>query len=189
MESSPLRPLLPIAARDLAREARRDALAALHARAAQRVFGYVWRRTGDRHLAEDLASDVFVRAFERLPDLTPCPASEAWLLRVASNLVNQWARRKRLVGWLTLGAGDTEPAGESMPSPASADPDPDVERLRGALLRLPTRFQAVLALRYVEGLEPEEVARVLALPLGTVHSRLARGRERLRRTLGGGHSS
>jgi RNA polymerase sigma-70 factor (ECF subfamily) len=97
--------------------------------------------------------------------------------------VNHWVRRRRLLGWLSLdGPEQPEP-------PARCDDDErdrldgDLESLRAALLRLPTRFQTVLALRYVEGLEVDEVARVLALPLGTVHSRLSRGRERLRREL------
>jgi DNA-directed RNA polymerase specialized sigma24 family protein len=94
MQPSPLRTILDLAAPAAAapgerfgeaevRVDRRDALAQLHLRCARSVFGYVWRRTGDRHVAEDLCSEAFVRAFERLPDLAPTAAPRAWLLRVA----------------------------------------------------------------------------------------------------------
>lgn len=159
--------------------ARREQLARLHHSEARAVFGYIWRRTGDTHLAEDLTSEVFVRAFERLEDLTPTPRARGWLLRVASNLVNRWARRRAVLEWVSL--GDREhPAPEC---DAADEHGADAAHLRAALLRLPARFQCVLALHYVEGLEPALVAEVLELPLGTVHSRLSRGRERLRREL------
>lgn len=158
---------------------RREALALLHTHEARAVVGYLWRRTGDSHAAEDLAADVFVRAFERLEDLRPGARSRAWLLRVATNLANRWARRRLVLGWISLASSDASALEGREPTSESVE----VEALRAALLRLPPRFQAVLALHYIEELPVEQVARILELPVGTVHSRLSRGRARLRRQL------
>lgn len=168
------------AERDLVARARRDpaAFAELYRCHHQAMAGYIHRRVGDPHATEDLLSDVFVSALQYLPRYRHrgLPV-RAWLYRIATNRINRWVRRERKRTLLHLRAMDTGSAGES-----DRD-DSELERARSALLSLPPKYQAVLALHYLEGLPVGEVALALGCRVGTVKSRLARARDSLRRRL------
>jgi RNA polymerase sigma-70 factor (ECF subfamily) len=94
----------------------------------------------------------------------------AWLYRIATNQVNRWAARKRRWNWLPLG---DHPATERQSTTDEAT------QIRRALLKLPVHYQSALALHYLEEMSLESVAQVLGCALGTVKSRLARGRAML----------
>lgn len=142
------------------------------------VAGLIYRRTGDVHLTEDLTADTFAAALAAYPRYRPSDAPiAAWLLRIATNRVNRWARRR---------AGLTQIIGRlarlrltESPPPAA----PEYPRALAAMLSLSPEHQAVLSLHHVEGLPLEQVALVLEIEVGTVKSRLARAREALRREL------
>lgn len=159
----------------------RQAFSALYRRHYGPVSVYVFRRTGDRHATEDLVSDVFLTALRTLPRFRyrGIPV-RYWLLRIATNAVNRWARRQRR-------RNETTPPPECNPdSDATATPTPgqiDRRRARRALGMLSPKHQAVLALHYLEGLPVKEVAVVLGCRVGTVKSRLARARDALRHRL------
>lgn len=144
------------------------------------IGGYIYRRTGDAHATEDLVAEVFLaalRAYPRYQD-RGLPI-RAWLLRIATNAVNKWARTRRRGRWLIFaGRGATDVA-------AAAGAAADARASREAMLALSPAHQAVLALHYLEGLSVEETAGVLGVSEGTVKSRLSRAREALRRRLGG----
>ena len=146
----------------------------LHARA---VLDFLMRRTGDAHVSEDLASDVFLRALRSLEAYQSRGVPfRHWLLRIAANLASNARRRQRAAPRVTP---------EADPDAVASEPKTgaDFERVRAALDRLPERYATALVLHHVEGLELRELARLLDEPIGTIQSRLHRGRARLRALL------
>jgi RNA polymerase sigma factor (sigma-70 family) len=148
-----------------------------------RVYRLAYRLTGNRADAEDLTQDVFVRAFRSLDSFTP-GTFEGWLHRIATNLFLDSARRRARIRFDFV--GDHADGRISGRSPASDRQlldgvfDDDVEQ---ALLALAPDFRVAVVLCDIEGLSYEEIADVLGLKLGTVRSRIHRGRTQLRKAL------
>jgi RNA polymerase sigma-70 factor (ECF subfamily) len=141
---------------------------------AHSVLNYLARRTGDSHVAEDLASEAFVKALESLPSLRfrGVPFRH-WLLRIAANLAGNRRRQER--------AHPTEPIDEQgARAPIVND---GLDYVRRALDSLAPRFSTVLSLHHIEDLSVEHLARLLGCPVGTIQSRLHRGRAALRRAI------
>ncbi|HVF05483.1 MAG TPA: RNA polymerase sigma factor SigE [Frankiaceae bacterium] len=147
-----------------------------------RVFRLAYRLTGNRHDAEDLTQDVFVRVFRSLADYQP-GTFEGWLHRITTNLFLDGVRRKQRIRFDALPENNDRLAGDT-PSPATELDDrlfdPDVQR---ALDALPPEFRAAVVLCDIEGLSYEEIAATLGIKLGTVRSRIHRGRAQLRAAL------
>jgi RNA polymerase sigma-70 factor (ECF subfamily) len=148
-----------------------------------RVYRLAYRLTGNPHDAEDLTQDVFVRVFRSLSSYTP-GTFEGWLHRITTNLFLDQVRRKQRIRFDALGddAGDRLPGREPGPAQAYDDAhlDDDVQR---ALDELPPDFRAAVVLCDIEGLSYEEIAATLGVKLGTVRSRIHRGRAQLRAAL------
>jgi len=148
-----------------------------------RVYRLAYRLTGNKHDAEDLTQEVFVRVFRSLNSYTP-GTFEGWLHRITTNLFLDQARRKQRVRFDAL----PEDADQRMPGRAvnpahsvhDALLDSDVEQ---ALADLPPDFRVAVVLCDIEGLAYEEIAAVLGIKLGTVRSRIHRGRSMLRKAL------
>jgi len=156
----------------------RQEFAALYRRHYHGVATHIYRRVGDLHTAEDLVSEVFLIALRTLPRYRYRGVPlRFWLLRIATNVVNRWARRRRRGAIASLQADGLEHA-----APASdvGSGGIDRERAQAALLALPPKFQTVLSLHYFEGLAVSEVAAVIGCRVGTVKSRLSRARDALR---------
>ena len=149
-----------------------------------RVFRLAYRLTGNRHDAEDLTQDVFVRVFRSLKDYTP-GTFEGWLHRITTNLFLDNVRRKNRIRFDAL-PDDAERIAGNAPSPDNEIDDrlfdPDVQR---ALDSLAPEFRAAVVLCDIEGLSYEEIAATLGVKLGTVRSRIHRGRAHLREALAG----
>jgi RNA polymerase sigma-70 factor (ECF subfamily) len=148
-----------------------------------RVFRLAYRLTGNRHDAEDLTQEVFVRVFRSLDSYTP-GTFEGWLHRITTNLFLDGARRRQRIRFDALSEERAArlPSAAATPDAAYADRtfDDDVEQ---ALATLPPDFRAAVVLCDVEGLSYEEVATIMGAKLGTVRSRIHRGRTMLRRAL------
>jgi RNA polymerase sigma factor (sigma-70 family) len=148
-----------------------------------RVYRLAYRLTGDRHDAEDLTQEVFVRVFRSLDTYTP-GTFEGWLHRITTNLFLDQARRKQRIRFDALSDERAAGLSSNAPSPDAAYADrtfdDDVER---ALSTLPPDFRAAVVLCDVEGLSYEEIAEILDAKLGTVRSRIHRGRAMLRSAL------
>jgi RNA polymerase sigma factor (sigma-70 family) len=148
-----------------------------------RVYRLAYRLTGNTHDAEDLTQEVFVRVFRSLGSYTP-GTFEGWLHRITTNLFLDQARRKQRIRFDALSDERADRLRSSQPAPdlAYADQrfDDDVER---ALQALPPDFRAAVVLCDVEGLTYEEIAEILEAKLGTVRSRIHRGRAMLREAL------
>jgi RNA polymerase sigma factor (sigma-70 family) len=148
-----------------------------------RVYRLAYRLTGNPHDAEDLTQEVFVRVFRSLSSYTP-GTFEGWLHRITTNLFLDQARRKSKIRFDALAEDADQRMPGRLPSPDSQVLDTyfddDVE---AALASLPPDFRAAVVLCDVEGLSYDEIADVLGLKLGTVRSRIHRGRAMLRKAL------
>lgn len=158
-------------------------LVEMHMRA---VHALAYRLLGDADDADDVAQETFVRAHAALDRYDERYTFYTWLRTIAVRLaLNEIAKRRRR---RTEGGEGFETAAQTVESDAPA-PDQWAERrelehdLARALERLPEEFRSVLVLRVYEDLSYEEIAGVLAIPEGTVMSRLSRGRALLRAAL------
>ena len=132
---------------------------------------------GDRHQAEDVTQDVFVRLLTNAPDLE-VGREKAWLLKVALNRCRDlW--RAAWVKRVVLGS----PALELTPAPDRMDERLEKQELMAAVRRLPGDFRDVILLHYYQGYGIAEMAKLLGVPEGTVSSRLSRGRKKLEEIL------
>ncbi|GAA3835365.1 RNA polymerase sigma factor SigE [Nocardioides panacisoli] len=148
-----------------------------------RVYRLALRLTGNRHDAEDLTQEVFVRVFRSLDTYTP-GTFEGWLHRITTNLFLDQARRKQRIRFDALSDERAARLASAVASPDTAYADrtfdDDVEQ---ALAALPPDFRAAVVLCDIEGLSYEEIAEILGAKLGTVRSRIHRGRAMLRTAL------
>lgn len=149
------------------------------------VFRLAYRLTGNRHDAEDLTQEVFVRVFRALENYTP-GTFEGWLHRITTNLFLDQMRRKARIRFDALPESESfaDKFLGSTPSPErvhmDAAFDPDVE---AALASLAPEFRVAVVLADIEQLTYEEIAATLGVKIGTVRSRIHRGRAQLRRAL------
>jgi RNA polymerase sigma factor (sigma-70 family) len=149
-----------------------------------RVYRLAYRLTGNVPDAEDLTQEVFVRVFRSLPSYTP-GTFEGWLHRITTNLFLDMARRRQRIRFEGLGEDAAGRLSGDEPTPAQAF---DARHLDGdvqeALAALAPEYRAAVVLCDIEGLSYEEVASTLGVKLGTVRSRIHRGRAQLRVALG-----
>jgi RNA polymerase sigma factor (sigma-70 family) len=149
---------------------------------ADRVYRLAYRLAGNQHDAEDLTQETFIRVFRSLSSYTP-GTFEGWLHRITTNLFLDMARRRSRLRMEGLPedtdrlAGDG-PSPEQVYSQTHLDPD-----LQEALDELAPEFRAAVVLCDVEGLSYEEIGATLGVKLGTVRSRIHRGRQALRASL------
>jgi RNA polymerase sigma factor (sigma-70 family) len=148
-----------------------------------RVYRLAYRLTGNQHDAEDLTQEVFVRVFRSLASYTP-GTFEGWLHRITTNLFLDMARRRQRIRFEGLGDQAVGLLRDDEPTPAQAFDarhlDTDVQQ---ALEALAPEYRAAVVLCDIEGLSYEEIAATLGVKLGTVRSRIHRGRAQLRAAL------
>ncbi|MEU2875696.1 RNA polymerase sigma factor SigE [Streptomyces sp. NPDC007070] len=148
-----------------------------------RVYRLAYRLTGNQHDAEDLTQEVFVRVFRSLSTYTP-GTFEGWLHRITTNLFLDMVRRKQRIRFDALGEDAAERLASKEPTPQQlfndAHFDADIQQ---ALDTLAPEFRAAVVLCDIEGLSYEEIAATLGVKLGTVRSRIHRGRSQLRKAL------
>lgn len=125
--------------------------------------------------ADDVAQDVFIKAYRALDTLPADANTAAWLFRVAHNAAIDRIRRRRLIAWVPI-VGQMFHANE----PDPADVVTTRDRVRAALGQLTPEQRAALVLREVAGLSYEEIATALGVSLGSVKMRLVRARESFR---------
>jgi RNA polymerase sigma-70 factor, ECF subfamily len=159
------------------------------------IYGLLFRLTGDPEEARDLAQETFLRAFQAIERFRGDADLKTWLYRIAINQARnrwRWWRRRRRDATVSLDAtvGEREQTVATLLHDANAS-DPEQEalarerqsQLREALQGLRSAYREAVVLRDIEGLTYEEIAATLQINIGTVKSRLARGRLELRRKL------
>ncbi|MGW0607381.1 RNA polymerase sigma factor SigE [Streptomyces sp. NPDC002644] len=148
-----------------------------------RVYRLAYRLTGNQHDAEDLTQEVFVRVFRSLSTYSP-GTFEGWLHRITTNLFLDMVRRKQRIRFDALAedAAERLPGREPSPQQVFNDAHFDAD-IQQALDTLAPEFRAAVVLCDIEGLSYEEIAATLGVKLGTVRSRIHRGRSQLRKAL------
>jgi RNA polymerase sigma factor (sigma-70 family) len=148
-----------------------------------RVYRLAYRLTGNSHDAEDLTQEVFVRVFRSLDSYIP-GTFEGWLHRITTNLFLDMARRRQRIRFEGLAEETEARLGGSEPTPAQAFDDRHLDGdIHAALMALAPEYRAAVILCDIEGLAYEEIADTLGVKLGTVRSRIHRGRAQLRQAL------
>ncbi|SHH27074.1 RNA polymerase, sigma 29 subunit, SigE [Jatrophihabitans endophyticus] len=150
---------------------------------ADRVYRLAYRLAGNRADAEDLTQETFVRVFRSLAEYKP-GTFEGWLHRITTNLFLDMVRRRQRIRFDTL----PEDANDRL---AGADPGPEHvydemhldPEIQAALDDLPPDFRVAVVLCDLEQLSYEEIAATLGIKVGTVRSRIHRGRVLLREAL------
>ncbi|NLT29096.1 MAG: RNA polymerase sigma factor SigE [Propionibacterium sp.] len=147
------------------------------------VYRLAYRLTGNQHDAEDLTHETFIRVFKSLHRFKP-GTFEGWLHRITTNLFLDTARRKKRIRFDGLVDNQAERIVSRDPSPDEVLDDADLDHdVAAALANLAPEFRAAVVLCDIEGLSYEEVANVLDIKIGTVRSRIHRGRAQLRTDL------
>ncbi|HLI09239.1 MAG TPA: sigma-70 family RNA polymerase sigma factor [Ktedonobacteraceae bacterium] len=159
----------------------------------QITYNFVLRMVGDQDVAADLTQDTFIAAFRGISSFHQGSSFRAWLLRIASNVVYDYWRRvqRRPAESLDQLTDEEEPRGGSLLSTlAATGPEENPEErllnqelqelIQRGLQELPPDQRIAVVLCDVEGLSYEEIAEGTQSAMGTVRSRIARGRARLR---------
>ena len=168
---------------------RREAFEQLSLEHARAIYGAALRMTRNPDDAQDLAQDALVRAFSAFDTFTPGTNFRAWVFRILTNLYISQRRSRRQCDVLL----DDHIAGpeENLQDLSVTAPEPALiqcaldEEIERALATLSDGIRLAVLLVDVEGLTYEEAADALAIPIGTIRSRLNRGRELLRGHLAG----
>ena len=159
----------------MTRDQRFEAEALPHLRS---LYGTAYRMTRNAHDAEDLVQETFLRAYRAFDGFTPGSNIRAWLYTILHRVrTDAFRRSRRSPQTVEMG-----PEGPAVPPPqdALAQGGEDLER---ALASLPDVFRNAVVLRDVEDMSYQEIARILDVPIGTVMSRIHRGRALLRTAL------
>jgi RNA polymerase sigma-70 factor, ECF subfamily len=156
----------------------------------QPLLNYVGRMVGERELALDFTQDVFARAYASLRSYSPQFKFSTWLFKIASNLIIDHWRKKKLptfslseplgadVDCLTLDVPDGEPGISQKFELAELG-----RKIERALEKLPGPLRELFVWRHVNELSYEEMAEIKGLPVGTIKNRVFQAKETLRRTL------
>ena len=181
-------------------DARQDVLQSEHAefeklveRTQRQAYNMAYRMTGNRDDAEDLTQEAYLRAYRSFSTYNRQLPFESWFFRILSNLFIDLMRRRPKLKPLSLdqpvGEEDHDdnmllqiPDEQSNPERNLMDQVMD-EKLQSALASLPEAFRAAVLLCDVEGKTYEEIAHIMGSSIGTVRSRIHRGRTLLRRSM------
>lgn len=164
-----------------------EAFEELVGRFQQMVYNLAYRFLGGREEAEDLSQEVFLKVFHALKTFRQASSLKTWIYRITTNMalnrLKKMRRRQqhRQVSLDSKISDDLPPLSESI---SNGSPGPDAgmrsadihQRLQQALDELSAEQKAVVVLRDIEGLRYDEIAEALSINIGTVKSRLARGR-------------
>jgi len=154
------------------------------------IYGYVFRMLHDPEEAEDVAQEVFIRAYQNLAGFREAASFKTWLYRIATNLAIDAARtrKRRWSDTVSLDEPVETDEGE-LSRQLPADRRGTVSQVESsqlqqivaeAIAQLSAKLRTVVTLYDIEGLSYEEIAEVLGCPVGTVKSRLFNARNQLR---------
>ncbi|MDQ1143221.1 MAG: RNA polymerase sigma factor SigW [Bacillus sp. (in: firmicutes)] len=154
------------------------------------VYQLCYRMLGNRHEAEDVAQEAFIRAYVNIKSFNQDLKFSTWLFRIATNLCIDRMRKKKPDYYLDAEVAGTEGLTMYAQVPSNTPlPEKEVESLelhetvQQEILKLPEKYRSAIVLKYIEELSLNEISEILDLPLGTVKTRIHRGREALRQQL------
>jgi RNA polymerase sigma-70 factor (ECF subfamily) len=170
-----------------ARGGNADAFSRLVVANQDRIYSSVLRQMRDEHKAADITQEAFIQAWRALDSYEDRARFSTWLYRIAMNLMTSHYRHEHA----QKRGGDNARASldvEGMPEPGAEQRTPDDlataadvgAEVRAAIEELDDEYRQVILMRDLQDMSYEEISELLAIPPGTVRSRLHRGRERLR---------
>lgn len=144
----------------------------------RRVVRVILQFVRDFELAQDLAQETFLRAYQRLDQFDPARRFGPWLFRIGVNLTLDHLRKRKRRGWFSL---FTDASADRTPDPATNDPRQALDlkqEVEAVLERLPENYRTVLVLRDLENFSTSEIAAILNRKEATIRWRLAEARQR-----------
>lgn len=166
-----------------------EALDILQGRHGRRIFHYLLKFTRDVQTAEDLMQETFLRVYRSRQSYRPIARFTTWLFTIAGNLARTEYRKKQRATFFSVNAA-RKPEDAEWEIPDATDiPDDrvdramEVERVFNAIDHLPDRFRELVVLRGLQELSYEEIHLLTGVPLGTIKSRIHRGRTLLTKLL------
>jgi len=156
----------------------------------QRIYQHCFRMLGNGHDAEDIAQEAFIRAYINIHRYDENRKFTTWLYRIATNLAIDRLRKRKPDYHLDAEIKGAE--GLNMYSNLAIDealPEEEIvqleqrEYIHKQILALPSKYRFIIMLRYLEEFPLKDISQILDIPLGTVKTRLHRGREVLRKKL------
>lgn len=167
-----------------------NVLALLVERYRNPLYSFVYRFVGDRETAEDIVQETFLRCMRHRHQYPAIEQVSTWLYTIAGNLAKTELRRRKRWHWVPIGPGDDddrtafyEPVARGLAPGEHSDTERVRDTVAGAIGELPEEFREAVLLRDLNGLSYEEIAAIINCPVGTVKSRVNRGRLRLQRAL------
>ncbi|MCO7177067.1 RNA polymerase sigma factor SigW [Sporolactobacillus kofuensis] len=159
------------------------------------VFAISLRMVGNTQEAEDLSQETFIRAFNHIDQYDHDRKFSTWLFRIATNISIDFLRRRKANVSLDAVVPGTEglalstiiPDGGELPDEMMMRKETE-EMVQLEIRKLPEKYRSAVILKYIEDLSLKEISEVMDIPVGTVKTRIHRGREMLRKsiTAGGG---
>lgn len=157
------------------------------------LFNYVTRMLKDKVFAEDIVQETFVRVYRNSNRYQQIAKFSTWIYTIAINLTKTELRRQNLRRFFSLSTVSENGKTFELPDQRinlekSAEDTMAGERIREAIDTLPKTFREVIILRDLQELSYEEISKIVGVPLGTIKSRVNRGRTRLQKLLKDLHS-
>ena len=154
------------------------------------LYNFVFRFVGDRETAEDVVQETFLRCLRHSHQFPAIEQVSTWLYTIAGNLAKTELRRRKRWHWIPIGPSEEEERsafyepvdGGQLPG-EQTDTHQVKDTVVEAIHQLPDEFREAVLLRDLTGLSYEEIAKIINCPVGTVKSRVNRGRLRLQKTL------
>ena len=154
------------------------------------LCNFVCRFVRDRETAEDIVQETFLRCLRHRHQYPAIEQVSTWLYTIAGNLAKTELRRRKRWHWVPIGPADEEERGAFF-EPVSTEQLPgemtDTRTVQGSVFHavneLPQEFREAVRLRDLKGLSYDEIAQTIDCPVGTVKSRVNRGRLRLQQSL------
>jgi len=178
--------------KELVRQAQKapDAFAKLYDQYYPKIFGYILRRTANLEAAQDITSEAFFNALRKLWQFRWRNISfSSWLYKIATNEINQYFRKAEYKKSLSLEElqeqgfepiSSHDPESELIEAQEQLKQYQDFLEIQGKIVRLPAKYQEVIALRFFEQKQIKEIAEILGKKEGTIKSLLYRAVEKLR---------
>lgn len=152
------------------------------------VYNICLKMLNNRQDAEDIAQDVFVKAYENFNTFEGNAQISTWLYRIAVNLSLNFIKRKKRLNWLTLDF-DSSTSGKIIEPPATEQPDIIFDQneldqtLQQAIHKLPEKQKTAFILNKLEGLSHQKISEILNISISSVEARIHRAKQSLRRDL------
>ncbi len=152
------------------------------------LYNFVCRLLGDPMFSEDIVQETFVRVYRNKHRYHRIAKFSTWIYTIASNLAKTELRRRKVKQFFSISSKGTDEKDYDLPDYSSdVERDVDLTMKQEAVLkeidRLPSPFKEAVILRDLQDLAYEEISHILDVPLGTVKSRVNRGRARLQKIL------